>query len=96
MFCINAFVLVKDSAFVICSSVPFFSATSFRARASCKTLTSGPLPDKKTACSPLSILCLSFAILSPASVLPEPGTPVRKQIDFWLLFFENSMTSEIA
>ena len=53
--------------------------------ASCKTSTSGPLPERNTACSSSAIFCLSTAILRPARVFPAPGTPVIKQIDFLLL-----------
>ena len=68
--------------FVIREAVFLLSFTSFLAKASCKTLTNGPLSERKTTCFPTSILCLSFAILSHARVFPEPGTPVIKHIDY--------------
>ena len=47
-------------------------STSSRASASRSTLTSGPFPERKTACSPSSISWRSLAIFSPARVLPDP------------------------
>lgn len=78
-----------------CKVLAVFFAISSRASASCSTSTSGALPDKNTACSFSSNLCHSFAIFMPAKVLPAPGTPVIKQIDFLQRVFECSMISLI-
>lgn len=51
------------------------------ARASCKTFTNGPLPDKNTAGSS-SVTLLFVAVFSSINVFPAPGTPVKKIIDF--------------
>ena len=63
------------------SPLSFALATLSLAKASDKTVTRGPLPDKKIVSLPTPIaLDLSVAILRPTKVLPAPGTPVTKQI----------------
>ena len=61
------------------------------AKASLRTSTKGPFPDRNTACSDSSILILSLAMFSPASVFPAPGTPVTKHIVFKFSFFDFSI-----
>ena len=64
-------------------------STPFRSD-SRRTSTSVLLPDSSTARSS-SRLSRSHTTLSAASVLPDPGTPVIKQIDFVLFLFDSSI-----
>ncbi len=57
-------------------------STLSRARASCSTVTNGKLPDRNIACSPCYASECRMAIFKPTNVLPAPGTPVTKQMDF--------------
>jgi len=63
--------------------------------ASRKTATSGPFPDRYTAGILLSLSCCSTATLNPTNVLPAPGTPVTKHIDFFWFAFASSTISKI-
>ena len=71
----------------------FFEASI--AKDSLSTLTRGTFPVKKTACSSsfLSFILLSQARFKPAKVLPAPGIPVKRMIDFSLFLFELSIIS---
>ena len=67
-----------------------------RAKASCRTATSGPLPDRKTLYSS-SLLSMCFVAASrPTSVFPAPGTPVTKQIVFsWRAFVVSIISATV-
>ena len=66
------------------------------AKASWRTFTNGPFPDKKTACSSSTWFIWLVVTDSPARVLPAPGTPVTKHIAFLLVTLAFLMIREIS
>ena len=91
VFCINAFAPRSAAERVILFPFCFAVSTESLVKASLKTSTNGPFPERNTECSDSSFFSLSFAIFKPARVFPAPGTPVRKQIDFSFLVFAASI-----
>ena len=61
-----------------------------------RILTRGPFPERKTLWWASALSMYFVAILSPTRVLPAPGTPVTKQIDFRPRSLASRTISEIA
>lgn len=97
IFCMN-FSTAIISSFLVILGAPgpprarsLLRLTPSRTSASCSTPTRYMLPDRNTE-SPSRLRFAPLAISIPASVLPAPGTPVTKHIDFAFLRRESSTT----
>src|SRR6185312_3588510 len=87
---------LNASFFVIFFPTSFETSTLSLANASHNILTNGPFPERNTLYNSFLVSLCLLATSNPTRVLPAPGTPVTKQIDFFEFFFEREITSEIV
>jgi len=93
-FWMNALTLSPTLPFLTFSPCCFRRATSSRVSASRSTATSGPLPERNTACVGWST-SRRVAKFKPTKVFPAPGTPVTKQMHLRRLTWASSTNSSI-
>ncbi len=92
----NSFTSRRASLSLSWFPLSFSDCTLSLARASLSTETRGPFPDRNTLYISLLLSICCVAMFSPTSVLPDPGTPVMKQIDFCLLSCEYLIILDIS